>query len=234
MGSRLVPGAAGPVEERDQGSLTAPTFRAVLLTGLPGFLREGFLPLGAFYLGLKLSGLSVGIAAGAGASVLIYLYERRAGRDALLVRLSLAFVAVQSVVGLLAHSTTVYLAQPVLANAVWGIAFLVSAVIRRPLAGTLACAWYPFPDWFRQTREFKRVYVIESMVWGVYMLGRSGLRLAALLYGSLESFLLVALLTGTPMMLLLIAWSIRYAIRELTQAPDARPLQPDEANRATA
>jgi Protein of unknown function (DUF3159) len=217
----MVSGTAGAVEERDQGGLTEPTFRSVLLTGLPGFLREGFLPLGAFYAGLKLNGLSAGIAAAAVASGLIYVYERRAGRDALLVRLSFAFVAVQSAVGLAAHSATVYLAQPVLANAAWGIAFLVSAGLRQPLAGVFACAWYPFPDSFRQTDRFKRVYGVESIVWGVYLLMRSGLRLTALLQGGVENFLVVVVVTGPPMMLLLVAWSIRYAIRELTGEPEA-------------
>ena len=157
-----------------------------------------------------------GIVAGAAASVLIYLYERHVGRDGLLVRLSLGFVAVQSAVGLLSHSTTVYLAQPVLIAAAWGLAFLVSVVVGRPLAGALACAWYPFPRWFRETKEFKRVYGIESVVWGAYFLGRSALRLAMLLHGSLESFLLVTFLTGTPAMLLLMAWSIHYSIRKLS------------------
>jgi dipeptide/tripeptide permease len=214
--------------------MTPPTFRGVLFTGLPGFLREGFIPLGVFYVGLRLGGLGVGIVASAMTSVLIYLYERRAGRDALLVRLSLAFVAVQSVVGLVAHSALVYLAQPVLANAVWGIAFLVSVAVRRPLAGALACAWYPFPRWFRQTDEFKRVYEVESVVWGVYMLVRSGLRLTVLLQGSLEGFLLVVLVTGTPMMLLLVAWSIRYAIRGLTEAYPGREPPPSLGNEARA
>lgn len=225
----MVSAGAGTVAERDEGGLTEPTFRGVLLSGLPGFLREGFLPLGAFYAGLRVSGLTAGIAAAAVASGLVYLYERRAGRDALLVRLSLAFVAVQSAVGLAAHSATVYLAQPVLANAAWGIAFLVSAGIRRPLAGALACAWYPFPGWFRQTKQFKRVYGVESIVWGVYLLTRSGVRLAALLNGSIENFLLVVLLTGPPMMLVLVAWSIHYAIRGLTRASEG-----DGAHRAPA
>jgi hypothetical protein len=218
----MVSGAIGTVGERDEGGLSEPTFRSVLLRGLPGFLREGFLPLGAFYAGLRVSGLTAGIAAAAVASGLIYYYERRAGRNALLVRLSLAFVVVQSAVGLAAHSSTAYLAQPVLANAVWGIAFLVSAGIGRPLAGAFACAWYPFPSWFRQTNEFKRVYGVESIVWGVYMLIRSGLRLAALLEGSIENFLVVVLLTGPPMMLLLVVWSIQYAIRGLTQEGSAK------------
>jgi Protein of unknown function (DUF3159) len=196
-------------------TLPSPSFRSILLTGLPGFLREGFLPLGAFYAGLRLGGLGAGIAASTALSVLVYVHERRAGRNGLLVRISLAFVAAQAAVGLAAHSTVVYLAQPVLANAIWGVAFLVSPLLGRPLAGALACAWYPFPRWFREAEPFKRVFGVQSLVWGAYFVARSAVRLAVLLHGSLESFLLVVLLTGTPMMLLLIAWSIRHAIRGL-------------------
>jgi hypothetical protein len=197
-----------------------------LLGGLPGFLREGFLPVGGFYVGLKLGGLGAGLAASAAISAVIYLHERRAGRDGILVRISLAFVAVQAIIGLLSHSSTVYLAQPVLVTAVWGLAFLASVPIGRPLAGALACAWYPFPEWFRRTEPFKRVFGIESVVWGVYLLARSGLRFAVLLQGSLESFLLVLFVTGTPVMLVLVIWSIRYAIRGLSGAAAADHLVP--------
>jgi hypothetical protein len=224
----VVSAAAEAVAKPDPGSLSAPSFGSVLRTGLPGFLREGFLPLGGFYLGLRLSGLPAGIVAATLVSVLIYFYERHADREALLVRLSLGFVVVQSLVGLAAHSTTVYLAQPVLLAAAWGIAFFVSVAIGRPLAGALANAWYPFPGWLRETKEYKRVFAIESLVWGAYFLGRSGIRLVALLHGSLESFLLVSLLTGTPAMLLLLAWSIRFSIRGLADT------DPDEADRAAA
>jgi hypothetical protein len=200
-----------------------PSFRGILRTGLPGFLREGFLPVGAFYVGLQLGGLPAGIAASAVVSVAIYVAERRAGRDGLLVRLSLGFVALQSAIGLISNSTTVYLAQPVLLTAAWGLAFLVSVLIGRPLAGALACAWYPFPRWFRETEPFKRVFGVESLVWGAYFFARSGIRLAALLQGSLENFLLVVFLTGTPAMLALMLWSIRYAMRGLADADPAPP-----------
>jgi hypothetical protein len=188
------------------------------MTGLPGVLRDGFLPLGAFYAGLELSGLTAGIVASALASVLIYLYERRRGRDALLVRLSLGFVAVQSIVGLIANSAVVYLAQPVLLAAAWGLVFLLSVVVGRPLAGSLAGAWYPFPQWLKESAEFKRVYTVESLVWGAYFLGRSALRLAILLHGSIGGFLVITFLTGTPVTILLLVWSIRYAIRGLADA----------------
>jgi uncharacterized protein DUF3159 len=213
----VVPATTGAAGERDESGLSAPTFLGVVRTGLPGFLREGFLPLGAFYAGLKVSGLAAGIVAALAASLVVYLLERRAGRDALLVRLSLGLVAVQSIVGLLANSATVYLAQPVLVNAAWGVACIVSAAIGRPLVGALASAWYPFPRWFRETDLFKRVYGVESVVWGLYFLARSALRLAALLQGGVDDFLLVVLLTGPAAMAALTAWSIWYAIRKLAR-----------------
>jgi Protein of unknown function (DUF3159) len=206
-------------------AMPQPTFRGIVQSGLPGFLREGFLPVGAFYLGLELGGLAVGIGASTAASVAVYVLERRAGRDALLVRLSLGFVLVQAAVGLAANSAIVYLAQPVLLTAAWGLAFLVSVPLRRPLAGALACAWYPFPRWFRETDKFKRVFGVESLVWGAYFFARSGIRLVALLEGSLENFLVIVFVTGFPAMLALMAWSIRYAMRELDEPEPSGRLQ---------
>jgi hypothetical protein len=205
---------AAPAPSED--ALVEPSFLGIFRAGASGLLREGILPLGAFYLGFRFEGLAVGIVASTVASALLYLHERRAGREGLLVRLSLAFVLVQAAVGLLSNSTTVYLAQPVLAAAAWGLAFLVSVPLGRPLAGALAAAWYPFPPAFRESERFKRVFGIESLVWAGYFLGRSALRLAILLHGSLESFLAITFVTGTPVMLLLLAWSVRYAIRSFS------------------
>jgi Protein of unknown function (DUF3159) len=207
---------AARTADRDDRELTAPSFRSVALRGLPGFLREAFVPLGAFYAGYRLSGITAGIGASVAGSALVYLYERRAGRDGLLVRIALAWVIVRAVAGLLAHSATVYLGAPVLANALWGFAFLASIAIGRPLAGALACAWYPFPREYRRTAQFRRVFGIESAVWGVYLLAISGVRLAVLLQGSIGSFVLVSVLAGTPATIALMAWSIWYATRKLS------------------
>ncbi len=216
----MVHGTAGTAEREDSG-LIEPSFRRVLLGGLPGFLREGFLPLIAFYAASRLAGLGAGIAASAAVSVLIYGYERRAGREGLLVRLALVFVVVQVIVGLLSHSTTAYLATPVLANAVYGLAFLGSAALRRPLMGALACAWYPFPPEFRATPIFKRVFGIESIVWGLYLIGCSVLRLIVLLHEGVGSFVVVSIVTGTPAVLALVAWSIWYTIRRFADLDDS-------------
>ena len=157
-----------------------------------------------------------GIVAAALASVLIYVYERRAGRDALIVRISLGFVVVQSIVGLAANSATVYLAQPVLLAAAWGLAFWVSIPLGRPLAGVLANRVVPVPAGSRRTRLQAR-HAVQSVVWGAYFLARSACGLL-LLEGSIESFFVVVFLTGTPVMLVLLAWSIRHSMRGLADA----------------
>jgi uncharacterized membrane protein len=210
----VVRAAAAAPESAEE--LRKPAFLEIFRQGLPGLLREGFVPLGAFYGGLRVGGLPAGIGASVAASLLIYLYDRRAGREGLLVRLSLGFILLQAVLGLASNSTTVYLAQPVLATAVWGLVFGVSVPLGRPLAGQLARAWYPFPSEFRESDEFKRVFGVVSLVWAAYFLGRSALRLALLLHGSLGSFFAISFLTGTPVTVLLLAWSIRYSIRALS------------------
>lgn len=215
--------------ESEEG-MRRPSVGSILLGGLPSFLREGFLPVGAFYVGWKTSGLAVGMAAAAAVSIVVYALERRAGRDGLLVRLSLAFVAVQTLVGAVSDSATAYLATPVLGNAAWGVALLGSAAIRRPLAGTLACAWYPFPPEFRESALFKRVYGVESVVWGVYFLARSALRLAILLQAGIGGYLVVVFLTGTPMTIGLLVWSVWYAIRRFSEDDSAEP-EPDDLAR---
>jgi hypothetical protein len=196
--------------------MAEPTVRSILLGGLPLFLREGFLPVAAFWAGQRLGGLAVGIAASSAVSLAIYVAGRRVRRDGLLVRVSLLFVVAQAAVGLVARSATVYLAAPVLGTALWGLVFLGSAALGRPLAGTLACAWYPFTAEERRSEAFRRVYAVESVVWGLFLLARSALRLAALLYGGVGGFLLVVVLTGTPATLALLVWSIWYALRRLS------------------
>jgi len=190
-----------------------PRFRSVMAAGLPGFAREGIVPIGLFYVGLESNGLVLAIALATAAGVVAYAYEVRRGQRGLMARLSLAFVGVQAVVGLASHSAVVYLAQPVLANAAWALLYLGSAAVGRPLMGAIAQAWYPFPDEIRHSRAFRRIFGFESVVWGVYLLARSAVRLAVLLHGSLGSFLVVNLVTGLPVTFALIAWSVWYAIR---------------------
>jgi Protein of unknown function (DUF3159) len=201
-----VPGLA----ERD---LPEPSFRSILLAGAPRFAREAFGPVLAFYIGLELAGLVVGIVLASTVGIALDLYERRRGRGGALALLSVAFVLVQAVVGLATDSAAVYLAQPVVVGAIWGLANIGSAIVGRPLAGVLADAWYPFPPEVKASRTYRRVFGIESVVWGVYLLARSGIRMYVLASGSIGGFVVVQLATGLPFTIALVAWSIWYAVR---------------------
>ena len=188
-------------------------FRSILFAGAPRFVREAFGPVAAFYVGWTLAGLVVGIVLASAVGIALDLYERRRGRAGALALVSVAFVLVQAVIGIVADSAVVYLAQPVLVSAVWGVANIGSAIIGRPLAGVLADAWYPFPPEVKASRTYRRIFGIESVVWGVYLLARSTIRMLVLTSGSIGAFAAVQVATGVPFTIALVAWSVWYATR---------------------
>ena len=204
--------------------------KGVLLGGGPRFARDAFGPVLAFYLGWKLAGLVVGIIAASAVSIASWRYERRRERPGAIARLSLGFVVIQAVIGLVSGSAAVYLAQPVLLSGALGIAFLVSAAIGKPLAAGFANELYPFPAEVRDSATFRRVFGRISIAWGSYQLLRSAIRLLALTNGSIESFLVINLVTGVPFTAGLMAWSVWYGVRGFRRSEEwGWALRGDEA-----
>jgi len=201
------------VATNDQQPLRAPTVRSLALAGAPRFARELFGPIAGFYIGWKLGGLAAGIVAATVIALALEAYERRRGRPGALALVSAAFVIVQGVIGLLTDSAVVYLAQPVVVSAIWGIASLVSAAIGRPLMGVFADAWYVFPPSVKASRTYRRIFGFESVVWGLYYLARSGLRMLVLSSASIGLFVAVQFATGIPLLIGLVLWSLWYAVR---------------------
>jgi len=212
----MVRTAGAPVAPGRLEDLPDPTWRSILGRGLPQFAAEAVLPVLVFYGGWRLAGLGAGIAAATVLSLVLGGVLIRRGRDVTLVAAGAVFVVVQAVVGLASHSTTVYLAQPVLLNALWGIACFASVAIRRPLIGVLAGAWYPFPAWFRASDAFRREFSVQSIVFGVFYVARAALRLWALLASGVGGFVVVSVLTGSPFVLVLIAWGVWHARRSFS------------------
>lgn len=213
------------VEERQ--SVQAPSVRKIAIAGAPRFARELFGPVLGFYVAWKLGGLAAGIATATVLGLGLELYERRRGRGGALALVSAAFVIVQGVVGLVADSAVVYLAQPVVVSAIWGIACLVSAAIGRPLMGVFADAWYSFPPFVKQSETYRRTFGFESVVWGLYFFVRSGIRMLVLWSSSIGLFVAVQFATGIPLLAGLMLWSIWYAVRAFersTEWDDAAPI----------
>ncbi len=208
----------------DEGSTTSESLSAlpavahvsvssILLGGGPRFARDAFGPVLAFYLVWKLWAIVPGIVAATLVSVVAYHYERRRDRTGAVARLSLGFVLVQALIGVVSNSATVYLAQPVLLSGALGLAFLVSAAIGRPLAGVFAQEFYVFPEEVRTSKTFRHIFGTVSFAWGAYQLSRSIIRFVALTAGSVEAFLVVNVVTGIPFTLALMTWSVWYSVR---------------------
>jgi len=189
------------------------SLRALLLGTGPRFARDALGPVLVFYLGWRLVGLTAGIL---GATVLalgVYVWERRQDRSGLGAALGFGIALTQAVVGLLSGSAIAYFAPPVVINAIYGLAFIVSVLVRRPLAGVFAQETYPFPPEVRASATFRRVFSRVSLVWGVYLLLRSALRLQALAWGNVELFLAISVATGLPLTAALMTWSVWYGLR---------------------
>ena len=196
--------------------LPEPTWRLLLSRGLPTFALEGVLPVLVFYVVLRASSLPAAIVAASVAAGAVVCLQHRRGQDVALAAVTFVFIVVQSIVGLAAHSATVYLAQPVVLGACWGVAFLVSAAIDKPLVGAFARAWYPFPEEFRAGRAYRHEFGMQSVVWGVYCLAAAALRLGALFVSGVGGLVVVSLALGAPAQIALVVWCLWHARRALT------------------
>jgi hypothetical protein len=185
--------------------------------GLPQFMAEAVVPVLAFYAGWRAGGLVAGIAVSTVVSLSVAWFLVRTGRDTGVVALGVVFVLVQAGVALAAHSTTVYLAQPVVFSVLLALAYVVSVAVGRPLIGVFASAWYPFPRWFRESEPFRREFSLQTLVWAAYMLLRAGLRLWALLHAGVGGFVAVSLLTGVVPYVVLVAWGLWHARRSFSR-----------------
>jgi Protein of unknown function (DUF3159) len=191
--------------------------------GLPQFGIESVLPTVVFYAAWRLAGLGAGVASATLVSLALAGWQARLQRGGALALVTAAFVLIQGAVGLAAHSATVYLAQPVVLSACWGLVYLGSVVAGRPLVGVLASVWYPFPPEFRASRPYRREFAMQSIVFGVFCFVRAALRLFVLLEAGVGGFILISTVTGTPIIFALVFWAIWHARRTFTRL-DAVPV----------
>jgi len=204
---------------RVAGPLTGPpSFGRLLLGSGPRFLRDAFGPTLAFYIGWKVHGLLLGVVAASAWTALAFAWERRHGRPGLAARIGLGIALVQAVAGLVSGTAIGYFAPPVIVNAAYGLAFLVSVAIGRPLAGVFALESYPIPAEIRAMPAFRRAFTHISIVWGAYLLLRSVLRLAVLVRFSVDVYVLINVLTAAPLTVALMSWSFWYGLRQVRRA----------------
>ena len=222
-------------DERDGASVpaggTPPRPRvsawALMLGSGPRFARDAFGPVLLFYVGWKLVGFRAAILAATALAIAAYIWERRQARSGITAGIGLGIALVQATAGLASGSTTAYFAPPIIINGAYGVAFLVSVAIGRPLAGVFAQETYPFPPQVRASHTFRRVFSRISLVWATYLLLRTGLRFFALLRSSVEFYLVINVVTGIPFTAALMSWSIWYSVRSFRRSKEWGPFLTD-------
>jgi hypothetical protein len=209
----MVQPAGTPLAQSGVDDLPEPTWGSMLGRGLPQFMGEAVAPVLVFFGVWKVAGLGPAIAASTVVYLVLAVFLLRRGRDVALIATGTVFVVIQALVGLVSHSATVYLAQPVVLSALWSVAYFASVAIGRPLIGVFANAWYPFPPWFRASAPYKREFGLQSIVWGLYCLARAALRLFVLLHSGVGGFVVISVVTGFPFFFALVFWGIWHARR---------------------
>jgi hypothetical protein len=177
-----------------------------------------------FFAGWKLIGLGAGIGAAVVFGLTLFVYERRQGRPAAVVRLALVLVAIRATVGLTSGSATAYLATEIGIDMVLGSAVLASLASQRPFASWFAGDIYAFPQEVRDSASYRQAMRRITTVWGAYFLVRALVRLTALLTLSTNSYVLVIALTDAPCLIALLAWSVYYTVRVFRRSEEWGPI----------
>jgi intracellular septation protein A len=187
---------------------------------------DGLGPSLAFYVGYKAVGLGLGVAMAVVVAVAAYVRARRQGRRGLLPWITLSGVVIQGTIGLLADDARGFFAPQLVTGAIWGVAFVGSVAIGRPLVGVFARELFPIPEDIRASDGFRRLTGTLSLVFGVSILLRGVLRYYQLRNGSIDGYLLVSLLTGPPITILTIVWGLWFSRRALARLDHSRGVLP--------
>lgn len=213
-----------------QLGMQPPAVRTVVRSAAPRLVRDAFGPLAIFFAGWKLIALPVGIVAAMLFGAAVYAHERRNERPGMIVRVALVFVLIRGVVGLASNSARVYLAMEIGIDALIACIVLGLLANGRPLAELFAQEVFPLPAAMSESDTFKHAMRAITLVWGLYFLVRSLVRLAALLTLSTDGYVLVASLSDAPFLIGILAWSIHYTStafrRTFRWDPMAPPVEP--------
>ena len=187
--------------------------------GVLGAALGSLLPVGLFYVVLRLWSFPVAVAAVLAWSAVIFAWHWWHARGADVFSAStFGFACFQAAIGLLLRDQTLYLAEPTFENLLYGTVFLVSALAGRPLLGLYARRLYPVPGTVQQSDAFRRAFLVASAVWFVGLALRGVVRLWLLATLPLELYLVVNTVAGWPFSAALVGFTVWYPLRALRRA----------------
>jgi hypothetical protein len=185
---------------------------AVLYRSLKGAVF-GFIPLIGFYIGQKTGGVVWAVAIGCALTLAVFPFELKVTGSMRWSWVGLVGVAVSAILALVTHDPKLFFLRAVIGDAVWGLAMLGSLVIGRPLIAVFASWVVNIPQTYKDTPAYKRSFWLITFVWGVVNVARAAGRGYYVAAGTLDQVLVMQLLTGWPVFVALVGFSVWYPRR---------------------
>ena len=158
--------------------------------------------------GLGVAVLSGVVASAAGLAAERYLTGRN--RWSLL---GAGGIALSAAIVLVTGSARLFFLRSVVLGGLWGVVFVASALVGRPIVGSLS-AWLMSPVLARrQETKHRQAFVFVTLVWGVVALLKAAVRAYAMVTGSLDRLTVVVVATGYPVEACLTAFVVWYLHR---------------------
>ena len=188
-------------------------------------------PITIFYVlhrcGRPLTGALLAIGWSIGLLIIKYL---RARRIELFPALAIPVIVIELVGTLITRDPDFYLAAAAIDNVLWGLLFLGSLFLTRPLLQIFAEILNPglgspeFLNHFEMPVElYRSAWKILTVIWAVVFFFKSVVLIFSQLKLSLEAFLIVRTASGLPVLVVMLIFSYRFPGWYWERASDNRP-----------
>ena len=182
------------------------------------FILGALVPISLFYVFHRFEQPLAGalIAIGWSISLLGVTYWR-SRRIELFSGLAIPIITIELVGTLITRNPAFYLASAAIENALWGLVFIGSILISRPLIQVFAELLNPglgsqeFLDQLKLSQQlYRSTWQIITAAWGVVALSKAIILVFSQLWLPIETFLIIRTTSGVPVMVLMLFLSYRF------------------------
>ena len=202
----------------DQQNISAPLQISGATFPYRQFILGALVPISLFYVFHRFEQPLAGalLAIGWSISLLGFTYWR-SRRIELFPGLAIPIIAIELVGTLITRNPAFYLASAAIENALWGLVFLGSILISRPLIQVFAELLNPglgsqeFLEQLELSPQlYRSAWQIITAAWGIVALSKAMILVFSQLWLPIETFLIIRTASGIPVMVLMLFLSYRF------------------------
>lgn len=182
------------------------------------FILGALAPISFFYVfhrfGQPLTGAMLAICWSLSLLAVTYWRSRRIE---LFPALAIPIIIIELIGTLVFNNPDLYLASAAIENVLWGLLFLATIFMRRPLIQIFAEMLNPglgsreFLNQFKLPKQlYRSAWQIVTALWGIVNLAKAVILVCSQIWLSMETFLIVRTVSGIPVMVLMLAFSYRF------------------------